>query len=332
MAIGGAIGLAFFSRQSLEATPHIEVALAWALMTGTTLIQIDGVRHQATLEGVGRIDVERLVLAAAYVLTFGCLIGVTIFTKSIVAMSMTWMVGTLVGRACLRMAVKRLLGRLPPPLPSADQRGVAMLGISFRVWLVSLGAAAAVHSQALSVGLFLGAAALPGYYLAHKMLEALTSSLAVVVQADRALLTQELAAGRFSSAYARVKRSTSIVATGAVVVTLCFSIWGKWIVTTWLRNPGAIDDVTVHLLALNAGFSIFTGLVGQLVLATGRNPFVPSVLAAGAINVTLLLVLVPALGIRGAALASLISGLMSSYPYNIYQGLKTLRAIRVGSR
>jgi O-antigen/teichoic acid export membrane protein len=90
--------------------------------------------------------------------------------------------------------------------------------------------------------------------------------------------------------------------------------------------------VTVHLLALNAGFSIFTGLVGQLVLATGRNPFVPSVLAAGAINVTLLLVLVPALGIRGAALASLISGLMSSYPYNIYQGLKTLRAIRVGSR
>jgi O-antigen/teichoic acid export membrane protein len=152
------------------------------------------------------------------------------------------------------------------------------------------------------------------------------------VQADRALLTQELAAGRFSSAYARVKRSTSIVATGAVVVTLCFSIWGKWIVTTWLRNPGAIDDVTVHLLALNAGFSIFTGLVGQLVLATGRNPFVPSVLAAGAINVTLLLVLVPALGIRGAALASLISGLMSSYPYNIYQGLKTLRAIRVGSR
>jgi O-antigen/teichoic acid export membrane protein len=326
--IGATLGVILFSHGSISTPTRVTAILACAIMIVATLGQLDGLRYQAALEGIGRIDVERNVLSATYLLTYAVIVAVMLATRNIAAMALVWLCGTLAGRFALRLILKRMVGVLPPASSDARVNAHAMLRVSASVWLVALGAAVTIYSQAPAINLFLGAAALPGYYLAYRVLSTAGSSLAVIIQADRALFTQELAAGRLASAYARVRRCTILLAAGSTAMAVSFMIAGRWLITTWLRNPSAIDEVTVRILAVDAGLTTFVGLIGQFVLASGRNPFVPSVILSGVFNVVLLLVLVPALGIRGAPLASLGAGLLTSYWYNLYQGAKMIKSLR----
>jgi hypothetical protein len=81
------------------------------------------------------------------------------------------------------------------------------------------------------------------------------------------------------------------------------------------------------LLLMSVDYWLMAAAVvwGYFVLAAGRNPFMWITLFSGALNVTLLFVLLGPLGMVGVPTASLLAGLLANYWFVPWQGLKLLR-------
>ena len=69
-------------------------------------------------------------------------------------------------------------------------------------------------------------------------------------------------------------------------------------------------------------------VVGQFVLASGRNPFLISTLLNGVLNIVFLAVLYPLYGLVGIPLASLSSGLLTNYWYNLFKGYQLMKDLK----
>ena len=304
------------------------IVIAWILLICATLWRLDAIRFQSLLEGIGRVDVERLTVAFTYLFAYIFAVGTVILTRSLVATALIWMIGMAGARAILAIVFRKVIGKLPTPSVHLKPKARQLLKISLPVWIVSIGAAATIYAQAPIINMFLGAAAIPGYYFAARIINTIGTGLGVFVQADRALFTQDLAAGDVTSAYRRLKRGLLFVGIGCLVMMIGFIAVGKWIVVTWIKQRDAIDMTTIVVLAVNGALTTFMGQFGQFVLATGKNPFVKSVLLSGASNIIFLFIFVPRLGVFGAAVAAICAGLFTSYWFNAYVGIKLIRSLK----
>lgn len=323
----GALALALeFNHLTSDAMKNTAM-LSWLFMFAAALAQVDGFRYQSALEGVGRVAQERVVAATISMVTSLAIVAAILLSHSIIIMAMTWAIGMLATRFGLKRTFENSIGSLPAAAIDCERSASSMLQVSGKIWLLSVGATATRWAQVPIISLMLGLENLPGYYLSLKILNITSTSLGVFVQADRALFTQDLAMGNYFPAKARLRRCIFLILSGSIVLGIAFAASGHWLITNWLRNPEAITPETVYILAVDTSLTTFCGLFGQFIIATGRNPFIPTTLASGAINVILLVILLPSFGLSGAAISSLCAGLLTNYPYNIYQGWKLWKSL-----
>lgn len=318
--------IVYYSAAKAEVSTGIAL-LAWVFLSLAAMAQMEGYRYQSALDGVGRIDLERGTAAIAYALASIGVFFAMLLVGSITLMATVWAIGMVAALFAYRFALARWVGRLPRP--EIDRRAGArgLLRVSSRIWLLNLGAIATRSAQVPAVSMLVGAASVPGYFLSFKMLNIVALVVAAVPQAERSLFTQDLAAGRKKEARTRMLRALIPQVVGAAATIIAFSLAGHWFITLWLRNPRAINYSTVYVMAFDTAISMVPGAVGQFVLASGRNPFVVSTLAAGIATVGLLFALVPHYGVLGAALAPLLAGLLTNYWYSLYQGFVLLRTL-----
>jgi hypothetical protein len=117
-----------------------------------------------------------------------------------------------------------------------------------------------------------------------------------------------------------------------VIMASLFVFTIYWLGFPWLSsNFFKIESVGFLMLAIMAidyVFSIFNTACSSFVLASGKNPFLFVVLLAGALNVALIVLVVPKLGVIGIPLCSLVAGLVSAYSFSIINGISLFKSLK----
>jgi O-antigen/teichoic acid export membrane protein len=106
-----------------------------------------------------------------------------------------------------------------------------------------------------------------------------------------------------------VRKTTSIV----FVTSLLFYFSSPWFAKVLLKKSEYVDSLTLSMLALDFFILGLTGVGGQFVLASGRNPFMVSTIFTGIASLSLTALLTPKIGIVGLPIATLIAGLAFNY-------------------
>jgi O-antigen/teichoic acid export membrane protein len=81
-------------------------------------------------------------------------------------------------------------------------------------------------------------------------------------------------------------------------------------------------------MSLDYFFMAASVVWGQFVFAAGRNPFVLSTVLNGILNLALICLLCPQLGLIGIPLATLGSGILINYWYVTFKGVQLLQELQ----
>jgi O-antigen/teichoic acid export membrane protein len=306
-----------------------EFRLAWYLMLFNGVVLILSGRFTASLIGTNQTHVFK-VLAAA----FSTLQGISVVTAAVTTQSITIMALASLGASLAYLAILAFVVRQRIPAfrlrqPASIDRGLLrrMLKVSYPLGIVDIGAYLVTTIQVPMLGALLGPAAVTPFYLAQKISQFLTLGCQQSVQPQIPKFTQSYASGDSITCISLLGRTLKTLAILSFGAALFFCFASPIIANQLASLDHFLNLPTLTLMSLDlVTLSIISGL-SQFILAAGRNPFMTPSLIGGAINVLLLMALVPQVGLMGIPCASLASGFLTNYWIAIKHGLRLKRQL-----
>ncbi len=304
----------------------------WYMMGATALLQVQAKPHQALLDGMGRVYLTRLIQGTAQLLAGVSVIVVLLAGGGLLHMAVAVLLCWTANYAALKRFVA-LQGRLPMPsrVRAADVSR-RFVRIALPLGVLSGSAFIVLSIQVPLVAFLLGPAAVPAYYLAQRIGSVLNQACLQPLFPQLPLFTHELAAGRFDGACRRFRHSLACVSLLTVGANTAFLLWSPLLVDRWIGPGRYLAAPALYVLAADMCLRTLTGIWGQFVLASGRNPFVLSTFIAGCLTLATACLLGPPLGLLGIALAALVAGLCTNYWFCPLQGIKLWRSLVVRAR
>jgi O-antigen/teichoic acid export membrane protein len=178
------------------------------------------------------------------------------------------------------------------------------------------------------LGMVLGPKIVPPFYLAQRIGQMLNTGTFQLVIPQMPLFTRELANAQRENARQRFRRTMTVASGASFFVNLFFWLGSPVIVALWLGTNRYIDNATLGLMSVDYFILGVGAFWSQFVFAAGRNPFVVTTALNAIVNVGLIFVLCPRIGLMGIPLATLTSGLITNYWYAPFKGLQLLRELR----
>lgn len=308
------------------------ICLTWAFCLFGTIIQICTTGSQAALEGVGKFEYERITALIVNIIATSMMVAAILIGGSLIGMSIAWALGTFILFLAMKYTLGQAIPNMPAPVPGSWSVAKSLLLDSIPIWIVSVGALATRWAQIPMITLYLGPEILPSYFFIYKVLNLGSTALGAFVTADRALFSQDLSAGRFHSALAKAVRYLTILSGGSIFMSASVISLGSVVIRWWLPSSTPLSTTTICLLSIDAGVLCFCTGMGQMVIASGRNPFVISTISSGVATIVLAAALLPSMGIAGAALSSLAAGIFTNYWKCLTEGTKLIGYLRIRSR
>jgi len=314
----------------LDTATH-ETTLAWYLLSAATFFTLLARAHQCLLEGTGRIYLSNL-LFGSYQLACGIGIVTALGVGGrLVAMALTILISASLFFGGVLLLTRRCYqGVLPESHSVPPQLTRRLLQVALPFGALNFSSFLVSSIQVPLLGSLLGASSVSGFYIAQKIAQLLNRLVSHLALPQMPLFTSDLGAARISEARARMQRTTLIVTAVAAATFTLFFLLSPELVRIWIGQDRYVSWITLGLLSLDAVIMSSTGAIGQFVLASGRNPFVVSTFLTGLLNVAIIWLLVPRVGIAGVAAGSLIAGLCINYWYVPWQGLRTFYQLRDG--
>lgn len=289
--------------------------LAWYLMLLNGVVLILSGRFTASLIGTNQTHVFK-VLAAA----FSALQGISVVTAAVTTQSITIMALASLGASLTYLAILALVVRQRIPAfrlqqPASVDRSLLrrMIKVSYPLGIVDIGAYLVTTIQVPMLGALLGSAAVTPFYLAQKISHFLTIGCQQTVQPQIPKFTQSYARGDSKTCLFLLNRTLKILFVLSVGAGFFFCFASPLLAHHLAHMNSFLSLPTLSLMSLDlVTLSIMSG-ASQFILASGRNPFMAPSLIAGVVNVLLLLVFVPRIGVIGIPCAALASGILTTY-------------------
>lgn len=306
--------------------------LLWILMLTVPCMLLFAGRSVAIVNGVGCILYTR-VFAGLY---FGAqtilLIGAAIWTKSILMMAATSVIITLAYSAGVTIFAKAIIKE------KVGERSVAtwnttlclsFLKVALPLGFVNLGAFLTTSVQVPLVGAILGPASVAPFFLAQKIAQ-FSIQAALQFSAPKTISFSELVGKRsFEMAHLSMQQTLRkgwlLVFTSQILFVFVLSPLAPML----LAGKEYPSFLVIFLLGFDYALMGSVSMVGQFVLAFGKNPFLWSTLASGILNLSLLFILTPKFGLVGIPAASILAGLLTNYWVNPLWGFRILRSLKL---
>lgn len=194
----------------------------------------------------------------------------------------------------------------------ADYHPSLLFRASLPVFAVRCASLTIRYSNVLLVGFLAGPAAAGAYFAAERLAQLASIPQSVVSSVNQ----QSMAAAHATNNAAGLQKITTLSAHGSLWPTLLIGIGLSVLATPLLQLFG--DDfptarAALIVLAVSNVISVLMGPAQEVLIMTGRQTRVPRIMIlCAAVHLVALALLVPSYGALGAALASVISGLMSA--------------------
>ena len=299
-------GRTYFGHLNLSQELQSDLRIAWILMSLGYAVNTWGGITEATLNGLGDIGWSNVVNIAAQVFTLAATWAVLISGLGVNGLAVVWLLKGI----GIRHAGWRIVKSRHRWISSAEkcERHVsvaAMIRPALAWWLAVGGYFLSTGASQYLIALYMGPSSLPDYSATYAALAAVQGALVGVVSAGTPLFSQMLKAGQTAAVRETITLWTKY-ALGCV--TLMFSVicvWGKEVFETWLGSGHFVGWTTLWLLLALMTLEAHQGMMQVVCVAAERLEFFKAILLGGCVSVTLALLLIPRVGIPGAALASL---------------------------
>jgi O-antigen/teichoic acid export membrane protein len=306
-----------------------QTLIAWGLLGLGTVLSLQAKPSQAVIEGCGKVYLTRFIIGSCQILTgLGVIVtllfhgGLGMMALSVCgAQSMQWI--ALRNRALAQGEIRKC--RMAKP--ALDLLG-KLLKVAFPMGILNLSAFLVSSVQVPLLGMVLGPKIVPPFYLAQRIGQMLNTGTFQLVIPQMPLFTRELANAQREKARQRFRRTMTVASGASFFVNLFFWLGSPVIVALWLGTNRYIDNATLGLMSVDYFILGVGAFWSQFVFAAGRNPFVVTTALNAIVNVGLIFVLCPRIGLMGIPLATLTSGLITNYWYAPFKGLQLLRELR----
>jgi O-antigen/teichoic acid export membrane protein len=193
-----------------------------------------------------------------------------------------------------------------------DYHPSQLLRTSLPVFAVRCASLTMRYSNVLLVGFLAGPAAAGAYFAAERLAQLASIPQSVVSSVNQ----QSMAAAHATHNVAGLQRITTLSAHGSLWPTLLIGVGLAVLATPLLQMFG--DDfptarTALIALAISNVIGVLLGPSQDVLIMTGRQQRIPRIMIfCAAVHLAALCLLVPAFGALGAALSSIVSGLMAN--------------------
>lgn len=305
--------------------------LNWYIMAVGTLVIMQGAVDFMLLNGIGKLYLARFI-NACYFLANGVLVLCAAFLGSgLLGMACMYLVTAVGYRLVLGMATRSSMAEVfqhTVCCPNPSKLIFPLLRIAAPLGLVNTGSYLVSSVQVPLLGTILGPAIVAPFYLAQKMGAFLTQAALQPLHPQLPIFTRLLGGGNSTEARSVMRKSIAFSSISVVLANVVFYLMSPFFARVLSGSSEYVNPPTLALMALDYLILGVSVTFGFFVLASGKNPFTWSTLLAGSLNLVLLILLTPRIGIIAIPIASLAAGLLTNYWLNPVEGWKLL--IRLG--
>jgi O-antigen/teichoic acid export membrane protein len=300
-------GFWYFSRLDLSSAVAGELKRAWFVMSFGYAVNTWGMMIEAALNGMGDIGWTNIVnsvfqiflLIANWIfLTLGFGLGalaVIWVTKGFLARLAGWRILVLKHRWISPIKGVRILDVIKDMVTPSLHWWLALAGYFFITGL----------SQYL-IAHFMGTENVPDYAATYTGLLAAQAAMVGVVSAGIPIFSQLIRARDIAYVKNTILDWTKYGLGGLAIIFGIILVWGKEIIEMWLGAGHFIGFPTILVLVLMMFSEAHQGMLQTACVAAERLGFYKAVLLGGLISFFLSLLLIPRIGLLGAALAAFI--------------------------
>ncbi len=283
--------------------------------------------YQSFLEGTGNYHLDRLASTGTILVS-----GMAIAAAAYWGRTFWWVMGAWYAGQLLTVFVKAVIAhRLEPGIHRVARPQARAMGFTLKqsssLFLIQIGAAATKYIQYPIITDVLGVAALGTYFFVARITGTLDAAISVLNASQRAIFSQLYAGGR----YAEARQLMLAVLKQVLVLTIIGAIGITFVLPSLVRlftNHAGVSAVPFWVLGLDLISMCTSGMMTQFVIASGRNPFPKSVLAAGGLTIGLLLFLVPRYGLLGAALGQFLANVVTNLGYSAWHFARLVKSLK----
>lgn len=314
-----------FSRYGNLLSGHTgEVRWVWYLMASAFIISLSAGGHSAILNGIGSVYQTR-ILSAFYQICAGAGAALMAFLGvGLIGMGASFAISAVLYRIAISWTLK---GKLPPSMEgehyhSAPGSLKKLARAAIPVGLITIFASLVYAIQTPLLGSVLGPEKVIPFYLAQRIGQAFNMAATQLVLPQLPFFTMKLGAGDKAGALEAMNGNLKKASLLMIAAVLVFFFLSPWMAKFLLHKSNYVDFTTLLTMSIDFLILGMTGIWGQYVLASGRNPFVWSTVFTGISSLTLSYILTMKIGIIGLPCATLVAGLLFNYRKCIVAGLR----------
>lgn len=322
----GLIGGWFFLKKVAPGGHLAEIVTAWLIFTLGASVNVLGGGAFAALYGMGNVATERIIRAIAQF--FGLFLFIIALYKGygIVGLAAAWTIRSVV----IRFYGWRALYRLNPHL--SDFKGRATIGKAKKIlepslkWaFISLCALMILQTDNLIIAALHGAAEVPAYEAASKIIINLMSFSLLIVTSSTPFLSKAFGAGNLDEFRKLLYRNVRFGMAVMILMASFLAVFGDRLIGIWIGHANFI------------GFPILWTLIIMLTLETHHVIHAIATMSAGyivftwqsavvvVIKLALSLYLAGIYGVWGVALGTMLAQMALANWYVPYVTLKTFK-------
>lgn len=280
--------------------------------------------HAALLSGLKRVDLQRIanIVSSLIGLVYLILMLFVFVKTSFYAFSSAILVQYASLFFISQGLTKRLFWTQHNFFSKRHSRFLFSAGL--KVFLITLGAYLIFQVNPPVIAYYLGPRQLITFM---PIFQALTSAMTVCFLMQTAympfiasMFSQHGFEAIHSSAIAFLKFNMALI----ILVVVCLSFCGDELFQLWLGHGYQVDKTLLLLLSIMIVLETQHVTLATIVINCGYIAFIQSALWAGVLNIILLMLFLPKLGIEGTGLSILLAQLCTNNWYVVYKSIKIM--------
>jgi O-antigen/teichoic acid export membrane protein len=303
----------------------------WYLMMGSSLLLLSSAIDTALLNGLGRIDLTRLVTAFYFCLNGLAIMVTALMGGRLLEMAFVSFLCTALHRGILFVVIRKVapqVFRMKSQLTGSSGLGWRLFKVAFPVGAVNVGGYLVAAVQVPLLGALMGPTLVAPLYLAQKMGQFLNQAAQQMVAPQLSIFTKLLGAKNQEGAAQLLRKTLGLCLGFIVIANLVFLFFSPFLAEMLAGRDRYLDFMILGIMALDYLLLSLAAVLAHFVMASGKNPFVWTTLLSGVLNLLFIYYLVPAWGVMAVPCAGLITGLLLNYWYCPYQFQKMCRDLR----
>jgi O-antigen/teichoic acid export membrane protein len=289
--------------------------LCWYLIVAGSILVNESRVYSTALVGMLLVSPVRLVGLFQLLLQNGLIIVFLLLSPHIVWMGLAVLLGSLFAQGATFVLWLR---RRPPHITISGAKWSMVASLWRSSWEQGVANTASYFiftANSLVIGYLLGKEAVAIYYLPWRIATILFSSLAEIITPQINFMIGLYRDHQVHALLVRFFRIFIVISVPGFVGFLAFALAGPWLVHLWSAGKIFAPLPLYWITAVYYFLALVQTLFACFIVVHGLQPFVRPAVAGAVLNVVLLFLLLPRMGLVGAGVATFTAQLLTSNWY-----------------